>query len=308
MEQIKLSIISPVYKAATIVDELVKRIGAAADKITDDYEIVLVEDGGGDDSWERILENAKITNKVKGIKLSRNFGQHYAITAGLQFCSGDYIIIMDCDLQDNPNAIVDLVAKLKDGYDIVFTKRIAREHGLFKKITGFLYNKLISILADKRFDINGGSMVAFNKKVAQAFLQLNERDRLYVQLLKWVGFSQTHIFVQHDKRFEGKSSYTLYKMISLALQGLTSHSNKLLKLSIYFGFIISLLSFLIGFAIILLYFMNGFSPGWPSIFVAISFAAGLILLSNGILGLYIGKAFEQVKNRPLYIVDKKINL
>lgn len=303
----KLSIVSPVYKAENIVDELVKRIVNAVEAITLDYEIVLVEDGGGDGSWGKIVESARKNTKVRGIKLSRNFGQHYAITAGVNASNNSYIIIMDCDLQDNPNSIPLLINKLDEGFDVVFTKRAKRNHSLFKSITASIYNTMIRVIADRRFDIDGGSLVAFNQKVAKAFLSMNDKDRLYVQLLKWVGFKQTFVTVQHDERYEGNSTYTFYKMLSLALQGLTSHSNKLLKMSVYIGFFISLISFFIGILVIVFYFAKGFSPGWPSLFIAISFATGLLLMSNGILGLYIGKTFDQVKNRPLYIIDETIN-
>jgi polyisoprenyl-phosphate glycosyltransferase len=303
----RLSIISPVYRAEKIVDELVKQIGLALDQKGLDYEIILVEDGSPDNSWSKIEENCAKNKKVKGVKLSKNFGQHYAITAGVEYASGEYIFIMDCDMQDNPNSLILIWEELEKGADIVLTKRKKRSHSLFKKLTGYLYNRLIRIISDKRFDIDGGSMVGFNRKVANAFLKLNDKDRLYVQMLKWLGFNQTYITVEHNERFEGKSSYTLYKMLSLALQGITSHSNKLLKISVYVGFIISFLSFFIGLLILILYFTNGFAPGWPSLFIAIAFATGVILMSNGIMGLYIGKTFDQVKNRPLYVVDKILN-
>ena len=303
----RLSIISPVYRAENIVDELVSRIGLALDETRVDYEIILVEDGSPDNSWNKIEENCANNKKVKGVKLSRNFGQHYAITAGVEHASGEYIFIMDCDMQDNPNSLVLILEELENGADIVLTKRKKRSHSLFKKLTGYLYNRLIRIISDKRFDIDGGSMVGFNRKVANAFLKINDKDRLYVQMLKWLGFKQIYLTVEHNERFEGKSSYTLYKMLSLALQGITSHSNKLLKISVYVGFVISILSFFIGLLILIMYFTNGFAPGWPSLFIAIAFATGVILMSNGIMGLYIGKTFDQVKNRPLYVVDKILN-
>ncbi|MCB9074617.1 MAG: glycosyltransferase family 2 protein [Chitinophagales bacterium] len=304
----KLSIVSPVYRAENIVDELVRRVVDEVQKITLDFELILVEDGSPDNSWDAIERNCIIDKRVKGIKLSRNFGQHYAITAGLDNAKGDYIIIMDCDLQDNPNSIRLLIDKLNEGFDIVFTKRKKRNHTLFKKITAKLYNYMIGILADKKFDVEMGSMIAIQQNAANAFLGLKDKDRLYIQMFKWIGFKQTNITVEHDKRFEGESTYTLVKLITLALQGLISHSNKLLKLSILFGIIISFLSFLIVIIIIIAYFVQGFSPGWPSIFIGISFATGIILLSNGILGIYIGKIFEQVKDRPLFIVESKLNL
>ncbi|HRO41237.1 MAG TPA: glycosyltransferase family 2 protein [Flavipsychrobacter sp.] len=303
----KLSIVSPVYKAENIVDELVRRIVVEAEQITLDYEIILVEDGGGDNSWQKIEANCVANPKVKGIKLGRNFGQHYAITAGLEYSKGKTVIIMDCDLQDNPASIHTILDKMKEGFDIVFTKRIKRSHGFFKEFSAKLYNYFIGVFADKNFDVNTGSMIGVGRNAVNAFLQLKEKDRLYIQLFKWVGFRQAYVYVAHDKRFEGKSTYSLGRMISLAVQGLTSHSNKLLKLSVYLGFLLATCSFLVALVIVVLYFVKGFSPGWPSLFVAISFATGVILVSNGILGLYIGKTFEQSKNRPLFIIEKHID-
>lgn len=303
-----ISVISPVYGAEKIVDELVKRIVEHVTRITDNYEIILVDDCGPDDSWLKIEENCNRNTRVKGIKLSRNFGQHYAITAGLDASKGDFVIIMDCDLQDDPGSIKLIIEELKNGNDVVFTKRQQRSHSLSKAILSKLYNKAIRLLADSRYDIDAGSMLGASRKAVTAFLHMKDKDRLYVQLFKWIGFSQTYIEVPHNQRFSGESTYTFSKMLKLALQGLTSHSNRLLYTSIYLGFGIALLSFISGLFIILLYFTINFYPGWTSLFVAISFATGLILMSNGILGIYIGKSFEQSKQRPLYLVDKHLNL
>ncbi len=302
-----ISVVSPVYRAEGIVDELISQISQSLENLTSSYEILLVEDGGLDNSWSKIEENCKRNIHVKGVKLSRNFGQHYAITAGIEQSKGDYIIIMDCDLQDDPKSIASILKKLTDGHDVVFTRRKKRSHSFIKKRMSSLYNFLIGVIGDKKYDIDGGSMLGASRKACEAFLRLKDKDRLYVQMFKWVGFNQYYLEVPHNPRFSGESSYTFVKMLSLAMQGVTSHSTKLLKLSIYAGFGIASMAFLSGIAIIILYFTMGFSPGWPSIFVAIAFATGLILISNGVLGIYIGKTFEQSKDRPLYIIEKKLN-
>lgn len=303
-----ISIVSPVYKAGKIVDELVRRVSDEVSKITDRYEIILVEDCGGDDSWEKIEDNCKINPNVKGIKLSRNFGQHYAITAGLKAATGEIVIIMDCDLQDDPAYFKDLLKEFEDGYEVVFTKRIGRKHSFFKKVTAKIYNSLFRLFADKNFDLQVGSMTLISKRVKDEFVQLKDQDRLYIQLLKWVGFKSTYLPVEHKERFEGNSSYTLSKLFFTAVQGWTSHSDKLLRLSIYGGLLISAVTLLIGIYIVISYFMKSFQTGWPSLIVAVLFSTGLILMSIGITGIYIGKIFEQTKGRPLYIIDKKINL
>ncbi|MEO8446793.1 MAG: glycosyltransferase family 2 protein [bacterium] len=303
-----ISIVSPVYKAEKIVDELVKRVTDEVSKITSHFEIILVEDCGGDNSWKKILENCAKDSRVKGIKLSRNFGQHYAITAGLSAAKGEVIIIMDCDLQDDPSHIKKLVDEYDKDYDVVFTKRIGRKHSIFKSITAKIYNSLFKLFSDKNYDINVGSLTLISSRVKDEFVKLKDQDRLYIQLIKWIGYNSTYVPVEHRERFEGKSTYTLSQLFVTAIQGWTSYSDKLLRMSIYSGLIISIISLLAGIYVIFSYFLKSFQSGWPSVIVAILFSTGLILMSIGIAGIYIGKIFEQTKERPLYIIDKKVNL
>lgn len=304
----KISVISPVYKSEKIVDELVRRVSEELIQLTENYEIILIEDCGGDNSWEKIEENCLRNDKVKGIKLSRNFGQHYAISAGMNAASGDIIVIMDCDLQDDPVHIKKLLEEFDKGYEVVFTKRISRKHSFFKMITAKIYNSLFSLFADRNYDLNAGSLTLISSRVKEEFIRLKDQDRLYIQLIKWIGFNSTYVPVEHRERFEGKSTYSVSKLFITALQGWTSYSDKLLRLSIYSGLLISIITLIVGVYIVVSYFMKSFQPGWPSLIVAILFSTGLILMSIGITGIYIGKIFEQTKERPLYIIDKKINL
>lgn len=303
-----ISIVSPVYGAQEIVDDLVSQVIRELKNLDVVYEIILVEDGSPDMSWEKIKANCLKFHEVKGVKLSRNFGQHYAVTAGLQYAKGDVIIVMDCDLQDDPTFFGALLQSFKLGNEIVFTKRLKRKHNLLKSINSSIYNLLFGFFSDRNYDVNAGSMVLMSNRVKEVFLELEDKDRLYLQMLKWIGFKSTYVEVQHKERFFGKTSYSYNKLLKMALQGWTSHSDKLLKFSIYAGFLLSLVTFILALFIILQYFLSGFQPGWPSLFVAIMFSTGLILMSIGIAGIYIGKIFEQTKNRPLYIIDTKINL
>ena len=302
-----LSIISPVYKAEETINELVRRIEQNVIKITTDYEIILVEDGSPDNSWEIIKELALKNNKVVGLKLSRNFGQHKAVRAGLHEAKGNWLVILDCDLQDDPAYIFQLLDEAKKGNQIVFTKRLNRKHNLFKKLSGKIYNLLFGLMADKKFDVNTGSLVLFSDQVKKELLKLTENDLLYIQMLKWIGFKSSIISVEHSKRHHGESSYNIYKLLNLAINGWITHSTKLLKLSIYVGLSLSVISFICaGFVLYGTFFMN-YQVGWPSLFIAILFSTGVILISLGILGLYIGNTFNQVKRRPLYIIEKKTN-
>ena len=299
-----ISIISPVFEAEQTVFKLVQGIVGACEKLNSEYEIILVEDGSKDNSWKEIVNVCNKFNHVRGVKLSRNFGQHYAITCGINQCSGDYIAILDCDLQDNPLLLLDLFDKLQEGYDTVFTIRKNRKHNSFKKITALFYNLMFSFFSNGEYRLNYGSLVMFRKKVADEFVKLKEYDRLYIQLLKWLGFRQTAIEVEHEARHAGSSTYSIFALFYIAFQGLTSYSDKLLRLSIYTGFIAGIGSFILTTFIITEYFLHGFLPGWPSVISAVLLSTGLILISIGIAGIYIGKLFVQSKERPLYIVEE----
>lgn len=303
-----LSVISPVYNASEIVDELVKRIKEEVIKITEDFEIILVDDGSIDNSWEKVKKNCEIEKRIKGIKLSRNFGQHYAITAGLSKSTGENVVLMDCDLQDDPAYIQELLKLRKVGYDIIFTRRLQRKHGLIKSINSRLYNLLFDFFSERKYDVNAGSLTMFSRQVTHVFLQLKDKDRLYLQMLKWVGFNTTTLAVEHKPRFAGKSTYSFTKLLKMGVQGWTSHSTKLLKFSTVLGFFLASISIFLGISIIIRYLLYDLQPGWPSIIVSILFSTGVILLSIGITGIYVGKIFEQVKDRPIFIIEKEVNI
>ncbi len=305
-----ISIVSPVYQAEGNVDELVKRITEEVTSITEEFEIILVEDGSIDQSWKKIVKNCKADQRVKGIKLSRNFGQHYAITAGLNESTGEYVIVMDCDLQDNPKYILDLVNKSKEGYDIVYTIKNVRKHGVIKNLLACSFHRVFNWLIDDK-TMSGhnqiGSFSLISRKVVNAFCEYNEYHRAYLNILRWLGFPNATITVEHDERYHGKTSYSFTKSIILALDSIISHSNKFLLVSIYIGFVFSMFGFLSIIYIIINSIASGLQPGWASTTVLIIFCTGLVLMSLGITGIYIGKIFLQAKGRPLYLIDKKIN-
>lgn len=303
----KVSIISPVYFAEKIIPELINQITKEVNNISSDYEIILVDDGSQDGSWEKIEEIAQNNPNVIGIKLSRNFGQHYAVSAGLKISKGEVSIIVDCDLQDKPSEIQKLIDAYKEGNEVVFTKRISRKHSFFKSISAYFFNVIFNWVSNKDFDVNAGSMVLIGANAKKAFLKVNDHDRLYLQLLKWVGFKNTTVLVEHAERYSGKSTYNFFTLLKIALQGFTSFSNRLLYFSIFLGIIFSALSFISICIIVLLYFIQGFQSGWASLISSIFLCTGVILVNIGILGLYIGKTFNQTKNRPLYIIEKKLN-
>jgi len=306
-----LSVVSPVFLAEGIVDELVKRITEEVSKITQDYEIILVDDGSSDKSWKKIEDNCKADKRIKGIKLSRNFGQHYAITAGLKESRGDYVVVMDCDLQENPRYIHDLIIKSKEGYDIVLTTHENRKHGKIKNLFSRIFHHIFNMLVGNK-NLKGGaqygSLSLLTRKVVQAFSEYNDFHRHYLSVIRWLGFSKTEITVKHEERFSGKTSYSIKKLIIFAVDGIVSQTEKLLRFSIYTGFSFALIALIAILYVVVISIKYGFQPGWASTTVLIIFCTGLILISLGVAGIYIGKIFDQVKDRPLFIIDEKINV
>ncbi|MCS7085677.1 MAG: glycosyltransferase family 2 protein [Bacteroidia bacterium] len=304
-----LSICSPVYRAEKIIPELVRCIEAAVKQITEDYEIILVEDCSPDGSWEVIKKLCESNRKVVGVKFAKNSGQHNAITAALTYAKGEYVVVMDCDLQDDPKYIPELLAEARKGYHIVYTSKYRRKHSTFKNITGKLYGYFLLKLTGNEdlYKSEVGSYSLLSRKAVDAFLLYKDVHRHYLMILRRLGFKCTTIRIEHQQRYEGKSSYNFIKLLNHAIDGVVSQSNRLLYLSVYIGLGIFALSFLFIILLIVLYFMKGFLSGWTSIMVMLLLSIGLIMLIFGIHGLYIGKIFDQVKQRPLYIVEEKLN-
>lgn len=303
-----ISIVSPVYNAENIIPKLVNQLEFYTKKITDDYEIILVEDCSSDSSWSVITDLCKKNHKVKGIKLSRNFGQHRAISAGTEISTGAYTIIIDCDLQHDPKYIIDLHKKIKEGYDIVLTRTNTRCHSFFKNMTAYFYYKLMNFLSDYDMDPNIGSFSVLSRKALHTFNQLKDCDKLYLWAINWIGFNQSTINIKHNQRHEGISSYSISKLINHALNVTISNSDRVLKIMVILGFFISLFASFLFALILFQYFYYGLLVGWTSLMISITFFSGMILTSIGILGLYISKIFEQTKNRPRYIIQESLNL
>lgn len=302
------SIVSPVYKAEKIIPLLVERIENSVSKITADYEIILVEDGGPDQSWTVIEAIAKTNSKIKGIKLSRNFGQHPAIMAGLSQAKGDWVVVMDCDLQDQPEEIEKLYAKALEGFDIVLAKRRDRRDSFFKKTTSKLFSLIYSYLTETKFDSTIANFGIYNIKVITEVLKMDDYIKSFPLFVNWVGYKSTSVEVEHGERNTGKSSYTYSKLVSLAFNTIISFSNKPLKLFVKFGMVMSLVSFIVGLITIFKYFRGEISVlGYSSLMVSIWFLSGVIITITGIVGIYIGKIFDQSKGRNSFIIDKIIN-
>jgi len=299
-----VSVVIPVYGCVMALRELTLRLHVVLRSISPSYEIIMVNDASPDDSWSVIQVLASEDSRVKGIKLSRNFGQHYAITAGLDYALGDWVVVMDCDLQDVPEEIPKLYQVVQSGYDVVVGRRAERKDHWFKKTLSKFFYRIFAYFSGTTVDNRIGNYGIYAQKVIRSIRSLKEQNRSFGLFALWVGFRRIEIDIEHAARPHGRSSYTFRKMAALALDSIVAHSDKLLRLSVKLGLSVSFLSLLFAAWIVVRYFLWS-TPiiGWTSLIVSVYFTAGLIIGTVGIVGLYVGKIFDEVKDRPLYIID-----
>lgn len=292
-----------------MVAELVRRNVESVSTITDDYEIILVNDASPDNSWEEILKQCASNPKVKGINLSRNFGQHYAITAGLHYAKGDWVVVMDCDLQDRPEEIPNLYRKAMEGYDIVYARRVVRKDSFLKRMSSAAFNAIYGWLSGLDMDKTIANFGIYKQCVIMEFNRMPERARSFPSLIRYLGFKDATVDVEHGMRVEGKSSYNFHKLLKLSFDVIVSNSNKPLRMAVGIGFGISVVSFLLALYNLIANWVGIIRvPGFTTMVFSIWFVGGLLLFVMGILGLYIGKIFDQVKGRQLYVVKDIINI
>ncbi len=304
-----ISIVIPEYSGAAMIPELVKRCSDSVSKITENWEIILVNDASPDNAWEEIVQIANNDKRVKGINLSRNFGQHYAITAGLTYTTGDWIVVMDCDLQDRPEEIPNLYQKALEGYDSVMAQRIERHDTFLKILSSKLFYRLFSYLTETTQDASIANFGIYNRRVITAILSMGDAMRYFPTQVQWVGFRKAVIPVEHSERAVGKSSYNFKRLFKLALDTMISFSDKPLRIMVKAGFIITLVSIFAGIYFLVKWFTGGVVViGYTSMIISIWLLSGVIISLVGVVGLYIGKLFEKVKQRPLFIVSNLLNL
>ncbi len=303
-----ISIVSPVYQGEKMLDELVSRIYNAIRIIHEDYEIILVNDCSPDDSWEKIKEICDSNKRVKGINLSRNFGQHYAITAGLTESSGEWVVVMDCDLQDRPEEIPNLYNKAMEGYDSVFAQRIERRDSFTKRMSSALFNTVFAFLTDQEQDKTVGNFGIFSRQVIEGVLSMGDAVRWFPIMVKWVGFKIGYLPVMHAERSEGTSSYSLRRLLSVATDNMIAFSNKPLRLMLQFGFCVVVLSVLIALFYFVRYLTGGIAvDGFTTMVISMWLLGGIIIMLIGMTGIYIGKIYDKAKGRPLFIIRDKVN-
>lgn len=311
MEQLKphISVVSPEYKGEKMVHELVERVVASVIKITDNYEIILVNDASPDNTWEVISAECTVNPKVKGLNLSRNFGQHYAITAGLRYATGDWVVVMDCDLQDVPEEIPNLYKKAQEGYDTVLAQRVDREDGYFKKSSSKWFYRLFSYLTETKQDSSVANYGIYRRPVIEAILSMGDKFRYLPAMVQWVGYSIAYLPVEHSARIEGKSSYNLKRLFHLAMDTMIAFSDKPMRLMVKLGFVVTSLSIIVGIFYLCRYLIHDIEvPGFTSLILSVWILSGIIISLLGVVGLYVGKMFDTIKNRPTYIIKNQLNI
>lgn len=305
----KLSIVVPMYRGREFLSELNQRVAQAALSRFSDYELILVNDASPDNCWEDIVRLGQVDPHVKGLNLSRNFGQHYAITAGLAYATGTWIVVMDCDLQDMPEEIPRLYDKASEGYDSVLAQRVERQDSWLKRTQSRCFYALFSYLTQTKVDASIANFGIYHHKVIAAILAMGDVIRYFPAMVQWVGFKRICLPVQHAARGSGQSSYTIWKLLRLAFDTIISFSDKPLRLIMQCGFAISALAFVLAFVYFFLALCGFFQVmGFASIILSLWFIGGAIMSTLGLVGIYVGKVFQQVKQRPVFLVADFCNL
>jgi dolichol-phosphate mannosyltransferase len=305
----EISVVSPVYCCADCLGALCERIESALGSIGVSHEIVLVDDASPDGAWPVMRELAASDPRIKAVGLSRNFGQHAAIAAGLEHARGRWLIVMDCDLQDRPEEIAGLYAKAQEGYDIVFAEREARQDGWLKRTSSRAFIALLNWLSGADYDYRTANFGIYSRAVIDAVRSMGDRARFFPVMVRWTGFRRASIPVQHDARGNGGSSYTLKKLVKLGLDTMLSYSDKPLRLVATAGIVISLIALVMtGFSLYRYLHGDVTVAGYTSLIASMWLLAGVMLFCMGIIGLYVGRVFESVKSRPMFVVRERLNL
>lgn len=303
-----VSVVIPVYGCRSAIPELHRRLVESLEAMGKSFELILVNDCCPQGSWEEIAKVCAVDRRVVGIDLSRNFGQIRAITAGLDVSRGDWVVVMDCDLQDKPEAIPQLYAKAMEGYDVVFARRVARKDSATTKLLSRAFYRVYEYFTDGNYDPTICNFSIASRQVIDNYCRMREHNRGYTTFIKWLGFRQAAVDIVGDERFAGESSYTLRRKLRMAFELITSQSTKPLRLAVGTGFLIAFAAALFILYICIQHMIEPSSAvGWTSTIASIFLMGGLNIAFVGMVGLYVGNIFDEVKDRPLYVVATQLN-
>jgi len=308
--RILYSFVIPVYNEQESLPELHSRLTALFDTLDGNAEVLFIDDCSYDGSYDLLLDLQRRDPRFKVIRFARNFGHQIAISAGLDFALGDAVIVMDADLQDPPEVVPDLIAQWREGYEVVYAVREQREgEAWLKRTTASWFYRVLRRMASVQMPVDAGDFRLVDRQALDAFRSMRERSRYVRGMLTWVGFRQTGVLYKRSERFAGEPKYSFRKSLRLAVDGIVSFSNAPLRLALVWGFVFSFVSFFVGIAAIVAKVAGAFVvPGWASIVVVVSFLGGIQLMLMGMMGLYIGRIYEEVKSRPLYVIRESHGL
>jgi glycosyltransferase involved in cell wall biosynthesis len=304
---VELSVVIPVYRCAECLDALYERLVRTLEALAPSFELVMVDDRSPDGSWDLLVQLAQRDARLRAFRLSRNFGQHAAITAGLAESRGRWTVVMDCDLQDPPEEIPRLLAKAQEGYDIVLARRVKRQQSWLRGVAARTYFRMRNFFLRMEMGTDYSTLSVLSRKVVDAFLEVRDRDRQYMLIIHWLGFERAEIEFEHRARQGGESSYAVRQLVQLAIEGFFFETTILLRWIVYLGFGLALTGALLAAWFIVAYFLFRPYAGWTSVAVLLLLVGGFIITSLGVTGLYVGRIFAQVKDRPLYVVDSAVN-
>ena len=302
--RVKLSVVTPIYNEAANLDEFFRRLLTVLERLAISYEVVCVDDGSTDVTLARLLERRAQDPRLKILSLSRNFGKEVALSAGIEHCCGAAVIPIDCDLQDPPELIEEMVAQWRLGYDVVYATRRARPgDGLAKRLSARMFYRLLQAVSEVPIPSDAGDFRLLDRRVVDALVRLPERSRFMKGLFAWVGYKQTEVTFERVGRNAGNSAWTYWRLWNFALDGVTSFSSLPLKIWSYVGVLISLLAFAYAIFLALFKIARGINvPGYTSLMVVVLFLAGIQLITLGVIGEDLGRVYTEVKQRPLYLL------
>ena len=309
MKKTVISVVVPVYNEEAVIYESYSRLKGVLEGLNEPYELIFVNDGSQDATSKIIRCICETDTSVRLIDFARNFGHQTAITAGMDYASGDAVIVIDADLQDPPEVMPEMIAKWREGFDVVYGQRAKRKgETLFKRFTSAAFYRILQKLTDVDIPVDTGDFRLIDRKVCDALKRVKERNRYVRGIISWLGFRQTGVEFVREKRFAGETKYPLKKMLRFAFDGIASFSYKPLKLATYVGVTVSLVGF--SYLMVVIYqklFTNTTVTGWASMMAVNLFFNGVVLLMLGIIGEYIGRIYDEAKGRPLYVVREELN-
>jgi polyisoprenyl-phosphate glycosyltransferase len=305
MNDIDISVVIPIFNEQDNIASLIERLDGVIKPMGKSYEYIFINDGSRDNSIHIIKGFASENPHIKYINFSRNFGHQIAVSAGLDYSRGNAVVIIDADLQDPPELIPELYKKLKDGYEVVYARRISRQgEGILKKATSKIFYRILARMTTINIPVDTGDFRIIDRKIVNVLKEMPEQQKFLRGQISWVGFNQTWIEYNRDERLAGKTGYTIRKMFRLAIDGITAFSNFPLKFATIAGFLVSGLSFfMILYALYSRFISKNYEPGWTSLMLAVLFIGGIQLIGIGIIGEYISRISANVRKRPLYIIE-----